>query len=63
MVVYVDDFSMSGPDATIAKGWDLVRKGVTLGEVEPLGLFLGCDRQIHEVPCKDAPNGKIRIME
>ena len=34
LVVYVDDFKMSGPVKNIDKGWDLIRKGVTIGKVE-----------------------------
>ena len=42
LVVYVDDFKLSGPKDKLQLGWDLISKGITLEKPEPLGLYLGC---------------------
>ena len=46
LVVYVDDFKMSGPKGNLKKGWDLLR---TKLEIEPetetgRGLYVGCNQ-------------------
>ena len=50
LVVYVDDFKMSGPSANISKGWQLIRKGVKTEDPVPSGKYLGCDHVIDESP-------------
>ncbi len=42
VVVYVDDFKLSGPQDKLQVGWDLISKGITLEKPEPLDLYLGC---------------------
>ena len=43
LIVYVDDFKLAGPAANRIEGWKLVRKGITTGEPEPIGRYLGCE--------------------
>ena len=42
LVVYVDDFKMSGPSANLAKGWSLIREGLLLEDPAPVDRCLGC---------------------
>ena len=56
LVVYVDDFKLSGPQANLAKGWKVIREGINMGDPEPLGKFLGCD---HEVGSAKLVNGEL----
>ena len=50
LVVYVDDFKLSGPKDSLAKGWALIRKGLQMEDPTPLGVFLGCAHKIEKVP-------------
>ena len=45
MMIYVDDFKLSGPAANLAKGWELIKDAVDMGDPEPAGLFLGCTHE------------------
>ena len=49
LVVYVDDFKLAGPKENLRKGWDLIRKGLTMEDPTPLGVFLGCDHVREDV--------------
>ena len=49
LVVYVDDFKLAGPKASIPAGWTLVRKGLKMEEPTPVGVFLGCDHVREEI--------------
>ena len=42
LVVYVDDFKLSGPKQNIEKGWKLIQTGIILEAPSPLGLYLDC---------------------
>ena len=42
LVVYVDDFKLSGPKQDLSKGWELIRKGLEMEAPTPVGVFLGC---------------------
>ena len=48
LIVYVDDFKMSGPTENLVKGWELTRKGLVLDPPEEIGLYLGCRHFIRE---------------
>ena len=48
LVVYVDDFKMSGPLANLGKGWATLRGDIKMGDPEPLGKYLGCEHQLLE---------------
>ena len=45
LVVYVDDFKMSGPATSVPQGWALIKKSIKIGEPSSHGRFLGC---LHE---------------
>jgi hypothetical protein len=42
LIVYVDDFKMSGPVQSVAKAWEKLRKGLIIEDPSPAGKFLGC---------------------
>ena len=46
LLVYVDDFKLAGPAANMTEGWKLIRKGIMIGEPEPLGRYLGCEHRM-----------------
>ena len=43
LVVYVDDFKMSGPKESIAKGWELIASKIDMDVATDIGRYLGCD--------------------
>ena len=49
LVVYVDDFKMSGPVKNLAEGWRLIRKHIKTDEPAPVGKHLGCSHKVHDV--------------
>ena len=49
-MVYVDDFKLSGPVENLAKGWELLRKDLHLGNAGPAGQFLGCNHREYQAP-------------
>ena len=43
LIIYVDDFKLSGLEGNIPEGWKLLRKaGLKLEKERPPGFFLGC---------------------
>jgi hypothetical protein len=56
MIVYVDDFKISGPEDNVNKAWKLIRAenartgrpGIVLDDPTPVGKFLGCDHVVSE---------------
>jgi hypothetical protein len=61
LIVYVDDFKLSGPADKLQVGWDLIQKGITLEKPEPLGLYLGC---MHRQSTHTLPDGtSVRMIE
>ncbi|CAE8664815.1 unnamed protein product [Polarella glacialis] len=48
LVVYVDDFKLSGPKENLKKGWDLIGRadGIKIEPPAPAGKYLGCDHII-----------------
>ena len=62
-VVYVDDFLLSGPSGNLAAGWKLIREHIVMDDPEKPGLFLGCDKHFHDIPCPGAANDTIRVVE
>ena len=42
LVVYVDDFKLSGPEEHLKEGWALLRRSLNIEPEQPLGLYLGC---------------------
>jgi hypothetical protein len=51
LVVYVDDFKMAGPKENMTEGWRLIQKGVNMGKVESVGLYLGCNHKPYSASC------------
>ena len=43
LVVYVDDFKMSGPKESMSKGWELVGSRIDMDVPTDIGRYLGCD--------------------
>ena len=58
LVVYVDDFKMSGPQKHMAKGWSLLRSRDQLGDPSPASLYLGCLRKYHGVKMSDGKRAR-----
>jgi len=48
LVVYVDDFKMSGPEGNLREGWQLIRSHLTLEDPTPSGKYLGCEHRVFE---------------
>ena len=46
LMVDVDGLKIAGPKGNIAKGWDLIRKGLLLEEPTEMGNCLGCNHLI-----------------
>ena len=60
LMVYVDDFKMAGPKASLVKGWKLIREGLDVDDPAPVDRCLGC----HHSVCDGQVNGKpVRIMQ
>jgi hypothetical protein len=48
LIVYVDDFKMSGPTANLAIGWELTKKGIHIKKPVPTCHFLGCTHEFYD---------------
>ena len=61
LMVYVDDFKMSGPPEGVKASWDAIKaqqewnnetgeweQAVVLGDVEDVNHFLGCDHKVSQ---------------
>ena len=60
LLVYVDDFKMSGPKANLKEGWKRIRAGLDTDDPLPVDRCLGC----HHKVCDGQVNGKqVRIMQ
>ena len=46
LMVYVDDFKMSGPSANFAKGWSMIRQKVKTDEPRAVTKCLGCEHLV-----------------
>jgi len=58
LVVYVDDFKMSGPREHMDKGWRLIRSRVHRGDPAPASLYLGCLHEFHDVKMLDGKRAR-----
>ena len=56
LVIYVDDFKLSGPSGNLQQGWDLIAKGLTIDPPQDINgqSYLGCKHERYEV---DLPGG------
>ena len=48
LMVYVDDFKMTGPSAKFAKGWSLIRQRVKTDEPHTVTECLGCEHLVRD---------------
>ena len=62
LVIYVDDFKLSGPADKLEEGWRLISSGLNIEDPSPLGMFLGCK---HEQSERILPGSskRVRVME
>ena len=49
LMVYVDDFKMSGPASNMAKGWELIRRSIKTDDPQPVNKCLGCEHIVRHV--------------
>ena len=61
-MVYVDDFELAGPEKSIQKGWDLIRRRVKTDEPSRLGMYLGCRHDVSERNLPDT-GARVRAIE
>ena len=56
LVIYVDDFKLSGPATNLEPGWDLIRKGLHIDKPRDIHgqTYLGC---VQERSAIDLPGG------
>ena len=53
LVVYVDDFKMSGPKENMSKGWSLIASKIDMDTPGEVNRYLGCDHVVeHNVKLK-----------
>ena len=50
LIVYVDDFKMSGPAEKMDSTWAMIRQGITTDKPEKAGKFLGCNHNEFQAP-------------
>ena len=62
LVVYVDDFKLSGPAEHLAEGWSMIRTSIKTDEPHGLGHFLGCKHTMFEKTLPDSGT-KVRGVE
>ena len=58
LVVYVDDFTMTGPTKNMAEGWMGINSVIDMDPPEALGRYLGCihiEQQQVSVPESEYP--------
>ncbi len=49
LMVYVDDFKMSGPSENLSKGWSLIRGRIKTDDPAPVNRCLGCEHRVNVV--------------
>ena len=52
LIVYVDDFKMSGPADLMDKTWEKIRQGIATDKPSKAGKFLGCDHKEFKAPAE-----------
>ena len=62
LLVYVDDFKMSGPAASVSAAWTRIRQELHIGDPAPARVFLGCSQQERTLSI-DGIDGHFRVME
>ncbi len=61
LIVYVDDFKMSGPSENLQKGWDLIRPKIKMDDPTNFNHFLGCTH-VEGVAELDGTGAPVRTM-
>ena len=60
LMVYVDDFKMSGPEKNLKEGWKRIRQGLDIDDPVLVDRCLGC----HHKQLKGEVNGKpVSVMQ
>jgi len=59
LVLYVDDFLMSGPENLLKNMWEEIAKCLDIDEPAPMSLYLGC---LHDESTLNIDGRKIRTM-
>ena len=62
LVVYVDDFKLAGPTASMKPGGELIRQGLETEEPHALNLYLGC-QHIQSTRVLPDTGVTVRVME
>ena len=62
LIVYVDDFKMSGPVQSVAKAWEKLRKGLVIEDPSPAGKFLGCTNIIFDHVVETHPLTALHLL-
>ena len=50
LIIYVDDFKMSGRASRVMAAWGMLRKHIKMGKPETAIRFLGIHQQVHRAP-------------
>jgi hypothetical protein len=45
LVVYVDDFKLAGPVASVTKAWTMIKSCINIENPSPIGQYLGCEHR------------------
>ena len=64
LVVYVDDFKMSGPKDNMSKGWSLIASKLDMDTPGEVNRYLGCDHRVSynvKLSVKDQPRKKFFV--
>ena len=62
LVVYVDDFKLSGPAKALPLGWSRLRAGLEMEDPHPMNLFLGCHHR-ESVQTSPLSGRQVRVIE
>ena len=63
LVVYVDDFKLSGPEIHHDTAWQEIRTKIDITTPEPVGHFLGCNQTAGTVTLPDGVVANTMIYE
>ena len=62
LVVYVDDFKMSGPQDNVAKRWTLIRKHIRTDQPQAVGKYLGCEHIVSTTTLAGIPTEDLMFL-
>ena len=49
LVIYVDEFKMSGPSASMKEGWWILQQCLAIEAPAPTGIYLGCGHEVGSI--------------